>query len=203
MPGETTCSACHNVAASSPADSLALPNGDTDHASHHASVQRNCISYDGPKFLSALGAWLRSPTFVMPAILVVVALLLYAPALGGSFVYFDRFEIQGNPAVTTPTLWLQNFTYSAGNTLAGRGYYYRPLYFLPYGLVYYFAGPQPLAFHLLQLIFFAATVWMFFRVGCELFDDTGLAFAGTLLWAMHPAHVEAVAWISSLYLFTA
>src|ERR1035437_6464986 len=39
---------------------------------------------------------------------------------------------------------------------------------------------------------------MLFRLGCELLHDEGIAFAGALLWAVHPAHVEAVAWISSL-----
>lgn len=138
-----------------------------------------------------------SPAFVAPAILVVVAFALYAPALGGSFVYFDRWETQGNPAVTTPALWLQNFTYSSGTNLAGRGFYYRPLEFLSYGLVYRFAGPRPFAFHLLQLILYAATAWVLFRLGCELFNDKRIAFAGALLWAVHPAHVEALAWITS------
>jgi tetratricopeptide (TPR) repeat protein len=150
-----------------------------------------------PMPFSSWRAWLCSHKLATAVILVVVALILYAPALGGSFVYFDRFEIQGNPAVTTPGLWLQNFTYSAGTARAGRGFYYRPLEFLSYGLVYHFAGPRPFAFHLLQLMLYAATLWVVFRLGCELLNNEVTAFVGALLWAVHPAHVEALAWITS------
>jgi hypothetical protein len=64
--------------------------------------------------------------------------------------------------------------------------------------VYQLAGPQPFAFHLFQLMLYAAAIWMLFRLGCELLHDEGIAFVGALLWVVHPAHVEAVAWISSL-----
>jgi protein O-mannosyl-transferase len=131
------------------------------------------------------------------AVLVLAVLCLYYSALKGAFVYYDGLEIQGNPAVTTPALWTKNFTYAAGNSMAGRGFYYRPLAFFSYALVYRFAGPEPLAFHLLQLLFYAASVWMLFLLGRELFHHDGIAFAGALLWAVHPLHVEAVAWISS------
>ena len=139
-----------------------------------------------------------SPSILAAAALVVVAVLLYYPCLRGSFIYFDAFEIQGNPAVTNSALWAQNFTHSARSALAGRGYYYRPFYFLSYWLVYRFAGPQPLAFHLLQLLLFAGTALLLFRVGFALLRDRTVAFAGAILWTLHPAHVEAVAWISSL-----
>jgi len=134
----------------------------------------------------------------LAAALVVVALLLYYPCLRGSFIYFDSFEIQGNPAVTNSALWLQNFTHAARTALAGRGYYYRPFYFLSYWLVYRFAGPQPFAFHLLQLLLFAVTAVLLYGLGLALLGDQTAAFVGALLWTVHPAHVEAVAWISSL-----
>lgn len=131
-------------------------------------------------------------------VLTAAVVLLYHPALRGSFVYFDSFEIEGNPSVTSPALWLQNFTYSARTALAGRGHYYRPFYFLSYWLVYRIAGPQPFAFHLFQVFLFAVTAWLLFRLGRELLGDETAALAGALLWVSHPAHVEAVAWISSL-----
>ena len=140
----------------------------------------------------------RVPALLAAAVLMAAAFLLYYPALRGDFVYFDSFEIQGNPSVTTAALWARNFTYSARTALAGRGHYYRPFYFLSYWLVYRFAGPQPLAFHLLQIFLFAVSAWLLFRLGAELLGNETAALAGALLWVAHPAHVEAVAWISSL-----
>jgi len=130
---------------------------------------------------------------VAAVVLTAAVVLLYHPALRGSFVYFDSFEIEGNPSVTSPALWLQNFTYSARTALAGRGHYYRPFYFLSYWLVYRIAGPQPFAFHLFQVFLFAVTAWLLFRLGRELLGDETAALAGALLWVSHPAHVEAVA----------
>src|ERR1039458_5810261 len=140
----------------------------------------------------------RVPALLAAAVLMAAAFLLYYPALRGDFVYFDSFEIQGNPSVTTAALWARNFTYSARTALAGRGHYYRPFYFLSYWLVYRFAGPQPLAFPLLQIFLFAVSAWLLFRLGAELLGNETAALAGALLWVAHPAHVEAVAWISSL-----
>ncbi len=131
-------------------------------------------------------------------ILITVPLLLYVPALQGQFVYFDSFEIQGNSAVTNPAFWLRNFTQPTSSALAGRGHYYRPLYFLAYGLVYQVAGARPIIFHLLQVLLFAFSAGALFWLGWELLGDEVVAFVGALLWSLHPAHVEAVAWISSL-----
>jgi hypothetical protein len=156
------------------------------------------MEYNGASTLKAYVSRFRDRASWAIILLVLISAFLYYPALKGSFVYYDRFEIGGNPAVITHGLWLQNFTYSARTAMAGRGYYYRPLYFLTYWVVYRLAGLQPLAFHLIQLVLYAATVWMLFRLGQELSLSAGVAFAGALLWAVHPLHVEVVAWISSL-----
>jgi tetratricopeptide (TPR) repeat protein len=129
---------------------------------------------------------------------MAAVLLPYYPALNGAFVYFDRFEIEGNPTVTNAALWLQNFTYAARTALAGRGHYYRPLYFLSYWLLYRIAGAQPFAFHLFQVLLVMLTAWVVFLLGRELLGNDAAALAGSFLWTLHPAHVEAVAWITSL-----
>ena len=53
-------------------------------------------------------------------------------------------------------------------------------------------------FTLFQLFLCAGTVWLLFLLGRELLGHDLAAFAGALLWALHPLHVEVVAWIAAL-----
>jgi Flp pilus assembly protein TadD len=64
--------------------------------------------------------------------------------------------------------------------------------------LYRLKGPDPVVFHLFLLLFYAASGWLVFRLACQLLPNTLVAFAGALLWALHPLHVETVAWISAL-----
>jgi Tfp pilus assembly protein PilF len=75
---------------------------------------------------------------------------------------------------------------------------YRPLQFMTYWVLYRFQGPNPVIFHFFLLLFYAASVWLVFRLGCRMLPNSAVAFAGALLWALHPLHVEAVAWVSAL-----
>jgi protein O-mannosyl-transferase len=131
--------------------------------------------------------------------LVLAAVLLYTASIRGDFVYLDHLEITNNPIVSNINLALQGFTHPATNiVLAGRGYYYRPLYFLALATIYRLVGSQPWAFHLFQIALFGATSYLVFLMALEFFSSVWVAFFGALLWLVHPAHVEAVAWISSL-----
>ena len=53
-------------------------------------------------------------------------------------------------------------------------------------------------FHLLNLLVYAASAGFVYWLARRLFDNDVVALAGALLWALHPVHVEAVAWISAL-----
>ena len=75
---------------------------------------------------------------------------------------------------------------------------YRPLQFITYWALYRLAGPNPVIFHLASCSFMPPPVWLVFRLACDLLPNTLAAFAGSLLWALHPLHVETVAWISAL-----
>src|ERR1019366_5833906 len=81
---------------------------------------------------------------------------------------------------------------------AQRDNMYRPLQFFTYWVLYRVKGPNPVIFHFALLLFYAAAVWLVFRLACERLPNSSVAFAGALLWALHPLHVETVAWISAL-----
>jgi Tfp pilus assembly protein PilF len=59
-------------------------------------------------------------------------------------------------------------------------------------------GPIPFGFHLFSLLMQFAVVVMLFYAGKRLFDDIRVAWAAALIFAVHPVHTEAVAWIASV-----
>src|SRR5208283_6075910 len=58
--------------------------------------------------------------------------------------------------------------------------------------------PLAYGFHLASLLLHAAVVVMLFLFAERLFRDRGVAFGAAGLFALHPVHVESVAWISAV-----
>lgn len=132
------------------------------------------------------------------ATLILITFVAYAGALANDFCYDDGRQIVTNSFVLNPHLWKRIFTGSVWSFQGGTTSFYRPLQFVSYWLVYRVAGLNPAAFHLLNLLVYVATVWLVYRIGRELFRKELAAWLGALLWALHPQHVEPVAWISAL-----
>lgn len=131
---------------------------------------------------------------------VLVTFAVFEKTLVNGFVYDDVKQLLENPFVTNPHLWPRIFTGAVWSFRGGAAevHYYRPLHIFSYWLVYRVAGPDAGAFHLFQLLLYAGAVLLVFRLGRELLQNELAAFVGALLWALHPLHVEAVAWIGGL-----
>lgn len=143
---------------------------------------------------------LKRYPYATVAALILAPCALFAGILQNGFVYDDGKQILENPFVVNARLWPRIFSGSVWSFMghAAETNFYRPLHIFSYWLVYRLAGPDPAAFHLFQLVFYAATVWVVFRIGRELLGNELAAFLGALLWALHPLHVEAVAWLASV-----
>ena len=147
-----------------------------------------------------VNTWLENHPRVAGWALVLVTFVLYSGSLSNGFVYDDEYQILQNPFVLNKHLWPKIFTGSVWSFqgVAFPTNYYRPLHIFCHWLIYRLAGPNPAAFHLFQVLMYAATVWLAYRVGRELLRNELAALGGALLWALHPLHVEAVAWIASV-----
>ena len=73
--------------------------------------------------------------------------------------------------------------------------YYRPIYTLVRSIDYRLYGTSPTGYHVTSLVFYLLAVGSAFWILRRLLPSTLAAFAGGLLFAVHPFHVEAVAWI--------
>ncbi|MEK6211762.1 MAG: tetratricopeptide repeat protein [Pseudomonadota bacterium] len=117
------------------------------------------------------------------------ALAAYFNALFGSFQFDDYNVIVHNPAVHSAAAWFES--------MPG----IRALLKLSYTLNW-IAGPAPFGFHLFNVAVHAANAALVYFLFCALRDRLPASaarwapFLGALLFALHPVHTEAVAYVS-------
>jgi Tfp pilus assembly protein PilF len=144
--------------------------------------------------------WLQNHPRLAGGLLFLTTYVVFSGTLSNLFVHDDIPQILENPFLRNPGLWTRIFMGSVWSFRgpAQRDNMYRPLQFITYWALYHLAGPNPIVFHLFLLLFYAASVWLVFRLACKLLPNSLVAFVGALLWALHPLHVETTAWISAL-----
>ena len=132
--------------------------------------------------------------------LLLASFLVYANTLANGFVSDDHQQIEGNPyahsfryvgKIFTTTVW--SFQ---GNE--GRTNYYRPLMTFGYVLCDKAFQTYPFGFHLVNLFLNCLVVWLVFLICRKVFADDRLAVVAAILFAFHPVHSEAVAWVAAV-----
>ncbi|GJM21760.1 MAG: hypothetical protein DHS20C15_16750 [Planctomycetota bacterium] len=125
-----------------------------------------------------------------PLAVLIVGLWALGPALDGGFVYDDHHYISGNPAVVGAEL---DLTAPLGESIQGL---WRPLSVLSWR--WQWEGPQTSAwrYHLVDLLLHLGIALAVLGLGRALGLSKLAALIGVLFFAAHPAHVEAVAWVS-------
>ena len=144
--------------------------------------------------------YVKNHPYAAGAVLALVAAVVFSGVLSNGFVYDDGKQLLENPFVRNTHLWWRIFTGSVWSFLgaAAETNFYRPLHIFSYWLIWRVAGPNPAAYHFFQWILYMATGLVVFHIGREILGNDLAAFAGSLLWLLHPLHVEAVAWIASV-----
>ena len=134
------------------------------------------------------------------AILLVTA-AVYARGLDGELVYDDTLLIARNPSITSlanlPRLFSSGYWDFLDVREAQYIGYWRPLTAIVQALVWPFAGSRPLPYHVVSLLTHLGAVTAAFLIAWRLAGPWPARATG-LLFALHPAHVESVAWISAL-----
>ena len=138
------------------------------------------------------------------SLLFLLSFLLYAPTLRNEFVTDDKLQILKNPLVLeaknlgqafTGDVWA--FAHKGKENAAQGSNYYRPLQVLVYSAEYHFFGPNPLPWHLVNLLLNSFVVCLVYLLVASL-AAPNLAFWASLFFALHPMHAEPVAWIAAL-----
>ncbi len=144
-------------------------------------------------------------------ILVLLSIGLYAYSLGFDFVLDDGIVVQKNEIVKKgiggigELLTQESFAGYFGeqkDLLVGARY--RPLSLISFSLEYGIFKENPMGYHALNVLFYALTALLLYRILFLLFPDIkkddwywNIPFLATLLFIVHPVHVEVVANIKS------
>ena len=132
-------------------------------------------------------------------ILFLLAFLPYSNIFFNWFVNDDAFQVVTNPYAHSFKYLRQIFTTSVWSFLGAQGIsnYYRPMMTFGYLLTYQIAGLVPFSFHMVNVLLNGIVVWLVFLI-LRRFSGERVALVAAGLFALHPIHTEAVAWIAAV-----
>ena len=126
-------------------------------------------------------------------LLVIMTLAAYLPALGAGFVFDDRLYVTENPRLGSLEGLGQIWTVVEQKE-AQHQYY--PLTSSGFWLQHQLWGLRPVGYHLVNVLLHAANAVLLWRLLRRL-GVPGAWLAGAV-FALHPVHVQSVAWVSEL-----
>jgi hypothetical protein len=112
------------------------------------------------------------------------------------FAYDDLPQIVYNPRIKSWDLALGYFTSDVWAQVGGLPVYYRPVFMLWLRANHALFGLNPVYWHLATLALHLLCCLLLYFFVCRLTEDRWIAVVTVLLFGLHPAHVEGVAWIS-------
>ena len=127
---------------------------------------------------------------------------LYVNSIDNLFTNWDDAMIYSNYYIRSLDWWniKRIFTYVKGST-------YQPVRVLSYAVDYYFWKLDPKGYHITNIVFYILTCIMVFltlqhlsaslREKASPSSHARVALFGSLLFAAHPVHVEAVTWLAA------
>ena len=121
-----------------------------------------------------------------------IALVLFMPSLANGLAYDDVPLLLGDPRVRPPYAWREVFTRPYWNVPGYEHELYRPLATASFALDWVVANAAPAWAHLVNVLLHAVATALVALLLLE-FVAPAAAFCGALIFAAHPAHVEAVA----------
>ncbi len=127
------------------------------------------------------------------ALLVILTLILYGPALRCEFVKWDDDIYASDNEHVTTGLLPGNVVWD-WTTIEGSNWH--PLTWLSLQLDATLFGPGPFGFHLGNVVQHALSAAALFWLLCIMTGAPVPSFAVAALFAWHPLHVESVAWVS-------
>lgn len=132
--------------------------------------------------------------------LFVLACLPYLNTIPNGFVYDDMEQVLGNPFIVSTHYLKQVFTMPvwAFKNLSTGASYIRPLMSLTYMGLHKIYGDVASGYHIFSIVLAAWIACLVYAVTRRWTHDELLSIAAAVIFAMHPIHSEAVAWIGDI-----
>ncbi|MEN8182256.1 MAG: hypothetical protein ABFS46_06935 [Myxococcota bacterium] len=127
-----------------------------------------------------------------------IAFVVYLPALDGGFVSDDQHYVWGNVYVRDASLAHVMEILDPRGDVVPLVENYAPVHLLLHSLEWAVFGENTRGYHLVNLLLHALASSLLFLFFARLQIPRPWAALGALLFLVHPANVEAVAWVSQL-----
>jgi len=152
-----------------------------------------------PKPKSSPAPRTQDRRWYLAAILVATA-LAYGVTLRFGYVYDDVLQIENNPRIKSVDYLPSYFTRQVWAQTQGQpANLYRPLFLTWLWINFELFGTSAAGWHFTTLLMHLLVVWLVYLMARKLLPDDGFsAYVAAGIFALHPAHVEAVAWISGV-----
>ncbi len=135
------------------------------------------------------------------AALVVLAIVPYLNTFSNPFMWDDIIQIPENPSIrygwksVVMAFDLTNWGIAAD--IISTKLFYRPFHSILSTIDYSMWGLNPLGYHITNTLLHLGNTLLFYAVAVKLSNNRTAAFVGAAIFAVHPAHTEAVTFISS------
>ena len=142
----------------------------------------------------------RLPSWWGIALVLALTFVVYIPTLRYQFVHDDRGQIVENPAVHSWHAVPTYFTAQVWSAVMPEelGNYYRPLFLLWLRMNDVVFGNQAWGWHLTTILAHVLTTLLVYLLALRLGIGRDVALLAALIFGLHPAHIEAVAWVSGV-----
>lgn len=137
----------------------------------------------------------RQHTWTEPTLIAAGVCVLYVATVAFQFVYDDTFQITNNPWLTwrhIPDYFTKHVWAFSGIS----GVYWRPLFLLWLLVQHALFGVNPPGYHAATVLLHAIATALVYRVALRLAQDRATAAIAALIFGVHPALIESVAWVS-------
>jgi predicted negative regulator of RcsB-dependent stress response len=132
--------------------------------------------------------------------ILAVCIVVFANSLGGDFVYDDTRQIVRNTLIQDNSLIWKALTSDVwafkGDGTQAASNYWRPTFTLWNIINFRLFGMSPFGWHVANLILHSGVCLMAYALLRRWAFSAIVAFIITLIFAVHPVHVESVAWIA-------
>jgi len=136
----------------------------------------------------------------LPTLVCGLTFLTYIATLWFHFNYDDNPQIVESPAVHSWRFLASYFKgdlWSSIQPHASSGYY-RPMFLIWIRLNYLLFGSNPMGWHLTTVAMHTAVTYAVYLLASRISRDSSAAAIASLIFGVHPVHVEVVAWLSAV-----
>ena len=140
------------------------------------------------------------PQRYLPVAVCAVAFLAFIATLRFEFVYDDYQQIVSDPLIRSwhnLPLLLKTDVWRFWNP-AVVGNYWRPLFMVWLLLNYKVFGLNAAGWHLTSVLVHVGATYLCYRLVKRVENDVVVAATAALIFAVHPVHLETVAWVSGV-----